>query len=100
MTESEFKTFVAEFISPKVASIVKIYANAGVLEEGKILYENALATKEGIIWADKNGYIKTDENSYAKLAETTRHLPKLFKSDKTGPMVAAELMTNIKECWS
>ena len=100
MTGSEYKTFVAEFISPKVASKVTIYSNAGVLEEGKILYSNALATKDGVIWADDNGYIKTGENTFIRLAEATHYLPKLFCCDKSGQQIAKELMTNIKECWS
>ncbi len=100
MTESEFKTFVAEFISPKIADNTLIYTNAGVLEQGKFLYENALATKDGIIWADEKGYIQTGENTFIKMAESTHYLPKLAKSTKTGNEIAHELMTNIVECWS
>lgn len=99
MTESEFKTFVAEYISPKVASNALIYTNAGVLEPNKILYENALATKDGVIWADKNGYIKTGENTYIKIADATHYLPKLAKSTKSGNEIARDLITNIIECW-
>lgn len=100
MSESEFKTFVSEFISPKVANNALIYTNAGVLEQNKILYENALATKNGIIWADESGYIKTGEKSYMKIAESTHYLPKLTKSDKTGKDIANALITNIVKCWS
>ncbi len=100
MKEAEFKTFVAEYISPKVASTVNIYTNAGKIDDNKVLYENALVTQELIIWADEDGYIKTGENSYIKLAETTYHPPVLLKSNKTGKQVANELMTNILECWS
>lgn len=100
MTESEFKTFVAQFISPKVANNASIYTNAGVLEPNKILYKNALATKDGIIWADENGYIKTGENTYIKIAEATHYLPKLAKSVKTGKEIAKALIENIIECWS
>lgn len=52
MNEAEFKAFVAEYISPKVASNVIIYKNAGVTPRGNLLYENALATPNGITWAD------------------------------------------------
>ena len=51
MTESEFKTFVAEFISPKIAINVINYQNAGVIKVGEFLYENALATSSGSIRA-------------------------------------------------
>lgn len=100
MSESEFKTFVAQFISPKVASNASIYTNAGTLEQGKFLYENALATKDSIIWADEKGYIKTGEKAYIKIAESTHYLPKLAKSDKTGKEITKELIENIVECWS
>ena len=100
MTESEFKTFVAEFISPKIASNALIYTNAGILEQDKFLYENALASKDGIIWADEKGYIQTGENTFIKMAESTHYLPKLAKSTKTGKEIAQELMTNVVECWS
>ncbi len=100
MSESEFKTFVAEYISPKVAVNALIYTNAGVLEQGKILYENALATKDGIIWADESGYIKANNNTYIKLAESTHYLPKLAKSVKTSKDIAKALVENIIECWS
>ena len=100
MSESEFKTFVAEFISPKIADNALIYTNAGVLEQGQFLYENALATKDGIIWADENGYIKTGEKTYIKIAESTHYLPKLAKSVKTGKEITKALIENIVECWS
>lgn len=100
MSESEFKTFVAEYISPKVASNALIYTNAGVLEPNKILYENALATKDGVIWADKDGYIRTGEKTFIKIAESTHYLPKLAKSVKTGREIAKALIENIIECWS
>lgn len=100
MSESEFKTFVAEFISPKIADNALIYTNAGVLEQGQFLYENALATKDGIIWADENGYIKTGEKTYIKIAESTHYLPKLAKSVKTGKETTKALIENIVECWS
>ena len=100
MKEAEFKTFVEEYISPKVASTATIYINAGVTPNGNLLYENALATPNGIYWADDNGYIKTANNTYVRLAEATHYLPKLAKSNKTGKQVANEVMTNILECWS
>jgi len=100
MKEAEFKTFVVEYISPKVASIVNVYTNAGKIDDNKALYENALVTAESIIWANEDGYIKTGENSYIKLKEATHYLPKLFKTNKTGKQVANELMENIIECWS
>ncbi len=100
MTEAEFKAFVAEFISPKVASTATIYTNAGLTPDRNILYENALATSHGVMWSDENGYIKTGENTYIKIAEATHYLPKLSMSVKTGQQVANELMTNIYECWS
>ncbi len=100
MKEAEFKTFVEEYISPKVASTATIYTNAGLTPEGNLLYENALATQNGTYWADDNGYIKTGHNTYVRLAETTHYLPKLAKSNKTGKEVTNELMTNILECWS
>jgi len=100
MTEAEFKAFVEAYISPKVASTVTIYTNAGFTSDGNILYENALATKNGIIWAEEDGYIKKSDNTYEKIAESTHYLPKLAKSVKTGQQIAFELLTNIKECWS
>lgn len=100
MTESEFKTFVAEYISPKVASIAYIYTNAGVLEHGKFLYENALVDKDKILWANDDGYIETEKDTYMKLAEASHCLPKLAKSIKTGKQVAHELIVNIQECWN
>lgn len=100
MKEPEFKTFVEEYISPKVASTATIYTNAGITPDGNILYENALATPNGVYWADDNGYIKTGANTYVRLAEATHYLPKLAKSNKTGKQVANELLTNILECWS
>lgn len=100
MKEAEFKTFVEEYISPKVASIATIYTNAGLTPDGNLLYENALATPTCVYWADDNGYIKTGDNTYVRLAEATHYLPKLAKSNKTGKQVANELMTNILECWS
>lgn len=100
MKEAEFKTFVEEYISPKVASTATIYTNAGLTPDGNLLYENALATPTCVYWADDNGYIKTGDNTYVRLAEATHYLPKLAKSNKTGKQVANELMTNILECWS
>lgn len=100
MTESEFKTFVAEFISPKIADNALIYTNAGVLEQGKLLYENALITKDSIVWADENGYIKTGDKTFVKIAEATHYLPKLAKSVKTGKEITKALIENIIECWS
>lgn len=100
MKEPAFKTFVEEYISPKVASAATIYNNAGITPDGNLLYENALVTPSCIYWADESGYIKTGENTYVRLAEATHYLPKLAKSDKTGKQAANELMTNILECWS
>ncbi len=100
MKEPEFKTFVEEYISPKVASTATIYTNAGITPDGNLLYENALVTPNCIYWSDESGYIKTGENTYVRLAEATHYLPKLAKSDKTGKQVANELMTNILECWN
>lgn len=100
MTEAEFKTFVEEYISPKISSTGKIYTNAGVTPEGNLLYENALATPTEIYWADEDGFIKVGEQEYLKLAKANHYLPKLSQSIKTGPQIANELMTNILECWS
>lgn len=100
MTESEFKTFVAEFISPKIAINVINYQNAGVIKVGEFLCENALATKDGIIWADDDGYIKLSDNEYIKLAEATHYPPKLAKSMRTGKEILKSLLENIVECWS
>lgn len=100
MNEAEFKAFVAEYISPKVASNVIIYKNAGVTPRGNLLYENALATPNGITWADEDGYIEIGENSYIKLAEAEHYQPKLAKSLKPGKQIANALITNIIECWS
>ena len=99
MQEAEFKTFIAEYVSPNVASITTIYTNAGKIDDRTLLYENALATSNGINWADNYGYIKTGDNSYVKLAEATHYLPKLSTSDRTPQVIANELMTNILECW-
>ena len=63
MNEAEFKAFVAEYISPKVAANVIIYKNAGVTPNGDLLYKNALASPNGIMWADEDGYIKTGKNT-------------------------------------
>ncbi len=100
MNEAEFKAFVAEYISPKVASNVIIYKNAGVTPNGNLLYENALATPNGITWADEDGYIEIGENSYIKLAKAEHYQPKLAKSLKTGKQIANALITNLIECWS
>ena len=98
--EAVFKAFISEFISPKVASTVTLYTNAGRTPDGNILYENALVRPNEIIWADKDGYIKTGENTYVKIVESTNYLPKLTKSEKTGTEIAKDLMLNIKESWS
>ena len=100
MQESIFKSFVAKYISPNVASTVKIYSNSGVLDDRVILYENALATTNGIIRADEDKYIKIKENTYIRAEEGTHNLPNLFKSEKSGKQIANELMSNIKECWA
>lgn len=100
MIESEFKAFVAEFISPKVASTTTLYKNVGLIDEGIILYENALAKVDGVIQADDDGYIKTGENTFVKVAEATHYLPKLAKTVNTGPQITNRLMSNIIECWS
>ncbi len=100
MQEAEFKSFVSEYISPKVASTLNIYSNPGLLENRNVLYENALATPEGIIWADNDGCIKIDEKSYIRVEEGSHHLPKLVKSTKSGQQISTELMNNIKECWA
>lgn len=99
MKEPEFKTFVCEYVSPKVASKTTIYTNAGKLDDNKLLYENALATSTGINWADDDGYIKTGENSYVKLAESTHYLPKLATSVRTPQVIANELISNLLNCW-
>ena len=98
MNEAEFKAFVAEYISPKVASNVIIYKNAGVTPSGNLLYANALATPKGIKRADEDGYIEIGENSYIKLAEAEHYQPKLAKSLKPGKQIANALITNIIEC--
>ena len=100
MNEAEFKAFVAEYISPKVAANVIIYKNAGVTPNGDLLYKNALATPNGIIWADEDGYIEIGEKLYIKLAEAEHYQPKLDKSLKTGKQIANALITNLIECWS
>ena len=99
MTESEFKTFVYDYISPKVATTTTIYTNAGKIDETSFLYENALATSTGINWADSDGYIKTGENTYVRLAESTHYLPKLATSVRTPRVIANELISNLLECW-
>ena len=99
MNEAEFKAFVAEYISPKVASNVIIYKNAGVTPSGNLLYANVLATPKGIKRADEDGYIEIGENSYIKLAEAEHYQPKLAKSLKPGKQIANALITNIIECW-
>lgn len=99
MSEAEFKTFVCEYVSPKVASKTTIYTNAGKLDDNKLLYENALATSTGINWADDDDYIKTGENSYVKLAESTHYLPKLATSVRTPQVIANELISNLLDCW-
>lgn len=99
MTEAEFKTFVCEYVSPKVATTTTIYTNAGKIDDTSLLYENALATPNGLNWADNDGYIKTGENSYVRLAEASHYLPKLATSVRTPQVIANELMTNILECW-
>lgn len=99
MTEQEYKAYVEAFISPKVAQKVKIYSNAGLISDNELLYENALAKADEILWADEDGYIKIDKNSYIKLKKAEHYLPKLHKCDKTGVQVSNELMTNIKETW-
>ncbi len=99
MKEPEFKTFVCEYVSPKVASKTTIYTNAGKIDNDKLLYENALATSTGINWADDDGYIKTGENSYVKLAESTHYLPKLATSVRTPQVIANELISNLLDCW-
>ena len=100
MTEAEFKTFVEEYISPKISSTATIYTNAGVTPQGNMLYENALVTPKEILWADEDGFIKVGTREYLKLATANHYLPKLAKSVKTGTQIANELMTNILECWS
>lgn len=99
MSEAEFKTFVCEYVSPKIATTTTIYTNAGKIDDTSLLYENALATPNGINWADSDGYIKTGENSYVRLAEASHYLPKLATSVRTPQVIANELMTNILECW-
>lgn len=100
MNESEFKAFVAEYISPKVASKVIIYKNAGITPDGNLLCKNSLSTSNGIIWSDEDGYIEIGENSHIKLAEAEHYQPKLTKSSKTGNQIAYSLITNLIECWS
>lgn len=99
MKEAEFKTFVEEYISSKVASTATIYTNGGITPDGDFLCENALVTSICIYWADGNGYIETGENTCVKLAEASHYLPKLAKSAKSGKQISNELMTNILECW-
>lgn len=99
MSEAEFKTFVCEYVSPKVSTTTTIYTNAGKIGDTTLLYENALATPTGINWADSDGYIKAGENSYIRLAESTHYLPKLATSVRTPQVIANELITNIFECW-
>ena len=100
MTEVEFKTFVEEYISPKISSTATIYTNAGVTPKGNMLYENALVTPKEILWADEDGFIEVGTREYLKLTTANHYLPKLAKSVKTGSQIANELMTNILECWS
>ena len=100
MNEATFKTFVAQYISPLVAEKLTLYVNAGLIDNNKFIYENALVTSEGINWADEDGYIKTGKNTSVKITKATHCLPKLFKSGKSGKQVTNELITNIKECWS
>lgn len=100
MTEAEFKTFVEEYISPKISSTATIYTNAGVTPQGNLLYENALVTPKEILWADEDGFIEVGPREYLKLATANHYLPKLAKSAKTGTQIANELITNILECWS
>lgn len=99
MSDAEFKTFFMQYISPSVATELTIYSNAGLTDKG-FLYENALATPNGIKWANEDCYIKADDNALIKAMEATHYLPKLAKSSKTGQQVAYELISNIKECWS
>ena len=99
MNEAEFKTFVSEYIAPNVIEKATIYTNAGRIDETSILYENALARPNEILWVDKDGFIKTGENTFVKLKEATHYLPRLAKSNKTGSEIAKELLTNLLESW-
>lgn len=66
MNEATFKTFVSQYISPLVAEKLTLYVNAGLIDNNKFIYENALVTSEGINWADEDGYIKTGKNTSVK----------------------------------
>ena len=80
MTESEYKAFVEEFISPKTAQNVKVYSNAGLTPDGNVIYANALATPQGIIWADDEGYI-SNLLKLQKLSIICQDLLKALKLD-------------------
>ena len=100
MKETEFKAFADEFISSKVVDNITVYSNAGVLEPGKILYKNALATSNNIYFVDEDGYIRINDSTCIKVADSTHFLPVLSESNKNGKEVVKDLMNNIIECWS
>lgn len=97
--DDEFKTFISEFISPKVASKVTIYTNSGIITEQKFLYENALVDKGKVYWADEQGYIATEKPNEFIKAKDRKILPVLPKIDKTGKEVAKEFVENFVDSW-
>ena len=99
MKDDVFKCFFSDMVAQQVTSTVTIYENAGIIESGKFLYANALATPSGVAWADKEGFIEIETNKYIKLAEGQKCAPHLLKSDKSGKDIAHALIQNLQECW-
>lgn len=99
MKDDVFKCFFSEMVAQKVTATVVIYENAGIIEPGKFLFANALATSSGVTWADQEGFIEIEANKYVKLAEMKKCAPHLFRSDKSGKDIALALIQNLQECW-
>ena len=94
-----FYEFMSKYVLNKSKTIIDIYNNPGLIGENKFLYKNALVEYEEITYADKKGYIKCSDNKYIKLDNTGKCIPKLFKSKKSGRIVAKEFLENVILCW-
>jgi len=97
----EFKSFVHEYINPKLKCAITIYKNPGLIAPQIFLYKNALVHKGIIYWSNADNLIQTaDKNLLIKLNEDMDYPPPiLYKSNKNAKDITFNLLTNYCKCW-
>lgn len=96
-----FKTFVEQFIMPKLKKTVIIYENCGIIEPQKFLGKDFLIDKGNVYRAGIDDLIPTSDPNIFIKANGNRpfKLPQLSSSTKAAKTIAYNFLTNtIESC--